>query len=423
MSQPATRKIGLSTAALLVRDFRLLLYVRVHSFMALQAQDVIIGWQVYSLTHSLFMLGLVGLVEALPALVGALFAGHMVDVGRPHRIYLACITTLAINETALFMIAGGVLPVADHIILPALFIGIFISGLARSFITPCTYSLMPQVVARTDIPTASAWIGSGYQFAAVIGPALAGLIYGLYGVTAAWLLPTSMMITGLLMLPPISPAVRQYRSAATREPTFKSIKAGWQFVLARPALLSVMSLDMFAVLFGGAVAMLPAYADQVLHTGSEGLGILRAAPALGAISSALFLTARPMQRVYGSTLLIAVAGFGASIIVFGLSTSFALSMAALIVSGVFDSVSVVIRTTLVQLLTTDEMRGRVSALNSMFIISSNEIGAFESGTAAKLLGLVPSVVFGGIMSVVVVIITAIVCPQLRKMEVGTDETP
>lgn len=410
-----------SSSVLHIRDFRLLLYVRVLSFMALQAQDVIIGWQVYSLTHSLFMLGLVGLTEALPALVGAFFAGHAVDVGRPYRIYFACICTLALNGIALWLVAGGVLPAASSVILPCLFLGIFISGLARSFISPSSYSLIPQVLARHLIPKASAWLGSGHQLASVLGPAIAGLIYGLYGVTVAWLIPTMLMITALLMLFPISPEVRTYRSNAAREATLKSIYAGWRFVRERPALLSVMALDMFAVLFGGAVAMLPAYADQVLHIGSEGLGILRASPALGAVCSALFLTARPMQNVYGSTLLWVVAGFGCCIIVFGLSTSFTLSLIALACSGMFDSVSVVIRTTLVQLLTTDEMRGRVSALNSMFIISSNEIGAFESGTAAKLMGLVPSVVFGGVMSLIVVAATAVLCPQLRKMRVNADD--
>lgn len=410
-------------SVLKIRDFRLQLYVRVLSFMALQAQDVIIGWQVYSLTHNAFMLGLVGLTEAIPALVGAFFAGHVVDTNRPYRIYLACMTALVVNTLTLFLIAGGVVHFHAHVILPCLFIGIFISGLARSFITPSSYSLIPFIVGRANIPKASALLGSGFQFGAVVGPALAGLIYGFMGVTAAWLIPVSLMVVSLFSLLPMSQQVRQYQSKATHEPALKSIHAGWKFILARPALLSVMALDMFAVLFGGAVAMLPAYADQILHTGSEGLGFLRAAPALGAISSALFLSVRPMQKVYGRTLLMMVAGFGVSIIVFGLSTSFWLSMAALALSGVFDSVSVVIRTTLVQLLTTDEMRGRVSALNSMFIISSNEIGAFESGTAASLLGLVPSVVFGGMMSLLVVGLTAWLSPQLRKMSVGTEEQP
>lgn len=410
------------TSPLQIKDFRLLLYARVLSFMALQAQDVIIGWQVYSLTHDLFVMGLVGLTEAIPALVGAFFAGHIVDTGRPYRIYLLCIAALAFNGIMLFFVAGGLVPSLEHVVLYCLFVGIFISGLARSFITPSSYSLVPQVVERALIPRASAWIGSGYQFASVFGPAVAGLIYGFLGVFAAWCIPTCLMVMALLILFPISDRIKQYQSQATREPTLKSIHAGWRFVRERPALLSVMSLDMFAVLFGGAVAMLPAYADQVLHIGSQGLGFLRAAPAAGAIISALYLAARPMQVVKGETLLWVVAAFGICIIVFGLSTSFWLSMLALWLSGVVDSVSVVIRTTLVQLMTTDEMRGRVSALNSMFIISSNEIGAFESGTAAKLLGLVPSVVFGGAMSLVVVAVTAKLCPQLRALRVGAEET-
>lgn len=410
-----------SFALLSVKDFRLLLYVRVLSFMALQAQDVVIGWQVYSLSHSVFMLGLVGLAEALPALAGAFYAGHAVDVGKPYRIYLACIAALTANGIALFLFAGGIIRESDTILLTLLFVGIFISGLARSFITPSSYSLIPQVVPRADIPKASAWIGSGFQFAAVTGPAVAGLVYGLYGVCVAWLIPTLLMTTALLLLFPMSVSIQNYQSRATHEPTLKSILAGWHYVMARPALLSVMALDMFAVLFGGAVAMLPAYADQILHIGSQGLGVLRAAPAMGAIASALFLTRHPMQRVYGATLLWVVAGFGVCIIIFGLSHSFTLSLVALVASGAFDSVSVVIRTTLVQLLTTDDMRGRVSALNSMFIISSNEIGAFESGLAAKLLGLVPSVVFGGVMSLLVVAITTYVSPSLRRLSVGTED--
>ena len=416
---PAAKKPSLSFSTLRIRDFRLQLYVRSLSFMALVAQDVIVGWQVYYITHSYFLMGLVGLTEAIPALVGAFFAGHIVDVGKPYRIYFLALSALVINTLTLFITAGGILHLENSVLLPCIYIGIFISGLARSFISPSSYSLIPQVVSRAEIPAASAWLGSGFQFAAVVGPAIAGFAFSV-SVTVAWMIPATLMILAFLLLLPMSAHARNYQSNATREPTLKSIQAGMHFVWARPALLSVMALDMFAVLFGGAVAMLPAYADQVLHIGPTGLGFLRAAPAIGAISSALFLTMYPMHRVYGRTLLWAVGGFGGSVILFGLSTSFWLSMAALAMSGVFDSVSVIIRTTLVQLLTTDEMRGRVSALNSMFIISSNEIGAFESGTAAKLLGLVPSVVIGGIMSLVVVAVTAKLCPQLRKMEVGIE---
>lgn len=414
------RMPSLTGTVLHTKDFRLMLYVRVLSLMALQAQDVIIGWQVYSITKDYFMLGLVGLTEAIPALAGALFAGHVVDTGRPHKIYIACISVLTFNGFVLFLIAGDVIHFEQHVILPALFIGIFISGLARSFISPSSYTLIPRIVPRADIPAASAWLGSGFQFGAVVGPAIAGLTYGLLSVTAAWLIPTSLMALALALLLPMSAPIRTYRSNAMREATFKSIYSGWQYIRHRPALLAVMSLDMFAVLFGGAIAMLPAYADQVLHIGADGLGVLRAAPAAGAICSALFLAAYPMKRVYGKTLLYAVSGFGISIIIFGLSSSFMLSLAALAMSGIFDSVSVIIRTTLVQLMTTDDMRGRVSALNSMFIISSNEIGAFESGLAAKMMGLVPSVVFGGAMCLAVVCGIGYLCPPLRRLDVGVD---
>jgi len=199
----------------------------------------------------------------------------------------------------------------------------------------------------------------------------------------------------------------------------KSIVAGWKFILQKPVLLSVMTLDMFAVLFGGAVAMLPAFADQVLHVGSEGLGALRAAPALGAMVTALFLAVRPMRHLSAKRLLWVVAGFGVCMIGFGLSHIFWLSMLLLILSGMFDCVSMVIRSTLMQLLTPDNMRGRVSSVNSMFVISSNEIGAFESGTVARLIGLVPSVVLGGFATLLVVGVTALLSPQLRRTVVDT----
>jgi len=213
--------------------------------------------------------------------------------------------------------------------------------------------------------------------------------------------------------------VKHEPSKEKREAAWISIKAGWTFILKTPVLLSLMALDMFAVLFGGAVAMLPAYADQVLHVGSEGLGALRAAPALGAVTTALILAVKPMKQITAMRMFWAVAGFGVCMIGFGLSHIFWLSMMFLAISGIFDSISMLIRGTLMQLLTPDTMRGRVSAINSMFIISSNEIGSFESGTAAKLLGLVPSVVFGGCMTLVVVLTTALSSSKLRKTVVDT----
>jgi MFS family permease len=257
-------------------------------------------------------------------------------------------------------------------------------------------------------------MSSGFQFASILGPAIAGIIYGGYGARAAWLIPVILMCISFITILGISHHPRKYKSDSIREPAAKSIKTGWRFILRNPVMLSVMTLDMFAVLLGGAIAILPAYADQVLHVGSEGLGALRAAPAIGAIITALMLSVLPMQKIRGTTLLLVVAGFGVSIIGFGLSTHFYLSLAFLAISGAFDSVSMIIRATIMQLLTPDNMRGRVSSVNSMFIVSSNEIGAFKSGISASFMGLIPSVVFGGIGTLIVVAVTALLSPGLRK---------
>jgi MFS family permease len=412
--------MSLSLQILRHRDFRHLLLLRIFGAMALQAQAVIAGWQIYSLTHDPFMLGLVGLAEAIPALTCALFAGHVVDNGRPFRLLLLAMGILALNALALFLLAGGII-VAPGGAVPWLFAGVFISGMGRSLIMPSSFSLLSQLVTRVQMSGATAWLSSGFQVASVIAPAMAGVIYGGYGARIAWLLPVTLMTAAIVMLPGMSAGARSYRNAHSREPVAQSIKAGWRFVWHNRTLLSVMALDMFAVLFGGAVAMLPAYADQVLHVGSEGLGALRAAGAVGAGATALLLAVRPLTVMRGATLLWVVAGFGISIIGFGVSHVFWLSFLLLAVAGAFDSVSMIIRGTLMQLLTPDAMRGRVSALNSMFIISSNEIGAFESGTAARLLGLVSSVVFGGVCTLIVVGMTAVLSPKLRRAEVRGED--
>jgi MFS family permease len=414
--------MALSFSVLRLRDFRILLASRVLGTMALQAQAIIVGWQIYSLTHSPFMLGLTGLAEAIPALSCALFAGHVVDNNRPHVIFLSCIGALVLNMLFLFLLAGGVLPVSQAQLVPFILGGVFFSGLARSFIIPASFALQPQVIPRADIPAASAWLSGGFQLGIIVGPAIAGIVYGGYGSHIAWMLPVSLMTIEFILACTLSGIHRKFRSTSKREPAIASMKAGLAFIINNKILLCVMSLDMFAVLFGGAVAMLPAYADQILHVGAHGLGALRAAPALGAIVSALVLATSPMKRIRASTLLWVVAGFGVCIIGFGMSTVFWLSMALLVLSGGFDSVSMVIRQTLVQWLTPQNMRGRVSSVNSMFIISSNEIGAFESGVAAQFLGLMPSVVFGGIGTIIVVAATAMISPKFRKLVVDAEKT-
>ena len=413
--------MALSIAVLRNYDFRRLLLARVFCMFGLQAQAVIVGWQIYTLTHDVFMLGLVGLVEAVPAIIFALVAGHIVDISRPHRIYVYCFAALGLNSLVLFLLAGHIIPMPQQDLIWIIFASVFFSGIARSFIAPASYTLLSRVVPRSNIPAASAWMGSGFQLSTILGPALTGLIYGGYGVTVAWVIPVFSITIGLVMALLIGPSHRQYKSNERREPAVASIKAGWKFILHNPILLSVMTLDMFAVLFGGAVAVLPAFADSVLHLGSEGLGLLRAAPAIGAIITASFLALKPMQHIRARMLLWAVAGFGACMLGFGLSQTFWLAAFFLAAGGAFDSVSMVIRGTLVQLLVPDGMRGRVSAVNSMFIISSNEIGAFESGTAASVLGLVPSILFGGIMTLIIVGGTALISPQMRRISVDADE--
>jgi MFS family permease len=401
-------------------NYRRLLLTRLFGTMGLQCQAVIVGWQIYSLTKDPFMLGLTGLTEAVPAILCALFAGHIVDISKPHRIYFFCYLALSLNTLMLFLFAGGIVTAAHSHLLFLIYACIFTSGMARSFIMPASYALLPQIVPRPLIPSAMAWQTSCFQIGAIAGPAIAGLVYGIYGSTIAWLLPVSMMMISFVLLNFIDTSQNEYKREK-REPALQSILNGWRFILKNQVLLSVMALDMFAVLFGGAVSMLPAYADQVLHVGSEGLGALRAAPAIGAVITSILLATRPMKVLSAKRLLIVVAGFGVCIICFGLSHIFGLSMLFLALSGAFDSVSMVIRSTLMQLLTPDDMRGRVSSVNSMFIISSNEIGSFESGTAASLLGLIPSVVLGGMATLGIVGLTAWLSPKLRGTVVRTDE--
>lgn len=412
---------NLSVNVLRLADFRRLLCTRMCGLMALQAQAVIVGWQIYSLTKDPFMLGLAGLVEAVPAIACALFSGHVVDISRPHRVYLICLSVLAANTLALFLFAGGILHAGDTSVVPIIFVGIFISGVARAFIMPSTFSLLPQIVQRSEIPAASAWLSSGFQLAAITGPAVAGIIYGGYGATVAWFMPVALMAIAVLVVASMQPKTKQFRNLAKREPAAESIKAGWRFIWHNQSLLSVMALDMFAVLFGGVVAILPAYADQVLQTDAEGLGLLRAATAVGAIFTALYYALRPMKKIHAVNLLWVITAFGLCMIGVGLTEHFAVAFALLAISGAFDSVSMVMRSTLMQLLIPDDMRGRVSSVNSMFIISSNEIGAFRAGTGAALLGLVPSIIAGGVGTLLVVAVTALKAPKLRKLVVDADE--
>ncbi len=407
-----------STRILTIPAFRYLLLTRMFAITATQAQAVIVGWQVYSLTGSTLMLGLTGLAEAVPAILCALYAGHIVDNSHPKRVFALCLVALTINTGLLLVFAGGFVPLGDTALLAVIFAGIFVSGLARSFIMPSAFALLPMIIKREDIASASSWQTSAFQVAAIGGPALAGIIYAVFDAHGAWLFAFSMM--GMAALCAVLMRIEyNYQKPAQRPSAAKSIREGWVFLIQNRSLLSIMSLDMLAVLFGGAVAILPAFADQVLHTGAEGLGILRAAPAAGAIFTALYFALKPMQKITAMRMFIVVAGFGVSMIGFGLSTSLWAAVFFLALSGAFDSVSMVIRGTMMQLLTPEHMRGRVSSVNSMFIISSNEIGAFYSGAMATLLGLVPSIIAGGVGTMAVVGATAYFSKNFRKMSVDS----
>ncbi len=407
---------ALDISVLKIRNFRLLLLTRMLAMTAFAAADIIVGWQVYEITKSPFMLGLVGLAEAIPALGCALFAGHFVDSGSPRRVYQACLAGATAIVLFLLVFAGGYTSHDDRVILIMLYVGIALSGFARSFAMPSTFALVPMIVSRAQYSAAAAWQSTCMQIAFISGPAIGGIIYGGYGARGAWWFAAILMIFSLSLAFGLK-IKDEVIKTEKRPPAMKSIKEGWVFLLGNRALLSVMSLDMLAVLFGGAVALLPAFADQILHVGAEGLGILRAAPAIGAMVTGLYFALVPMRQITALKLLIVVGGFGISMIGFGLSSVFWISLLFLFFSGAFDAVSMVIRGSLMQLLTPDNMRGRVSSVNSMFIISSNQLGAFESGVAAALLGLAPSVVLGGVATLGVVGMTAWLSPKFRKLNI------
>ncbi len=417
MTEPATRPLPLR-----LPSFRNLLLTRMGMMMALQAQAVIVGWQVYSLTKDVFMLGLIGLTEAVPAIACALVAGHVVDNGNPKRIYFLTVSALFINSAIMLATAGGYIDLAPAVLLPVIFICVFFSGLARGFLGPSSFTLLSRIADKADMPQASAWLSSGFQLAAVTGPAAAGLIYAAGGPHSAWWMPVTLMGVALCMITTLRPRPAAPRTSA-REPAWQSIRSGWRYILHNQVLLSMMALDMFAVMFGGALAMLPAYADQVLGVGAEGLGILRAAPAAGAIITALVFALRPMRYLVVKRLLMVVTGYGLAMIAFGLSETFWLSAALLALGGAFDSVSMIMRGSLMQLLTPEDMKGRLSSINSMFIISSNEIGSFVQGTTARLLGLVPGIIFGGCMTLLVVALTATLAPNFRRTTIDSKTAP
>ncbi len=403
------------------RDFRLLLITRLSVATGLLIQSVIVGWQVYQLTSSALLLGLIGLTEAIPAIGCSFISGHLVDNHRPAIIYRLSLFISFLNALLLFAAVTPALSLSTEIRLTLLFTSVFISGAARSFNNPATFALTANMIPRAQLRTASAWNSMAYQLASIIGPAAGGLAYGEFGAQVAFALPAFFQLMASLSITLISAQTRDIVSESKREPFILSVASGLKFTFGHRVLLSTMTLDMFSVFFGGAVAVLPIYADQILHVGSQGLGFLRAAPSVGSGLVALLMALFPNRiPISGRVLMLVVAGFGLTTLGFAVSTSFYLSLFFLAATGAFDGVSMVIRGTILQLFTPNDMRGRVSSVSSVFITSSNEIGAFESGVAARLMGLVPSVVFGGVMTLIVVGATWLVVPELAKTDVSQE---
>ncbi|MGA9666161.1 MAG: MFS transporter [Gallionella sp.] len=398
-----------STAPLHNRGFLKLLAFRIQVVLAYQMMMVVVGWHIYELTHDTLALGLIGLAEVIPYFCCALFAGYAVD--HHSRRMFGVFASLVTGMNALILAATTTL-IAEQNQSLWIYATIVCTGVARAFIGPSYNALFALVLPRSQYARAAGVGSSVFQLGLVVGPALGGALVGWASMTVAYVVSAALALSAAVTLlslriaepPPAKPS-----------PVFSSIREGLRFVYGNQLILGAQALDMFAVLFGGAVAMLPAFVQDVFHYGPQGLGILRAAPAVGAIVIGITLSRYPLNKHAGRLLLAAVAGFGICIISFALSAHFWLAALFLMLSGIFDGVSVVMRTTIMQLATPDAMRGRVSAINGIFIGSSNELGAFESGVAARLMGLIPSVIFGGTMTLAVVATTAYFAPRLRKL--------
>ena len=406
---------GEAFAVMHVRDFRYYLSYRILLTVASLMQSVIVGWQIYDLTHNVLWLGFIGLTEVIPQVGISLFAGHFIDIWNRKRIIQYSTILLVIGAILLLIFSINPVYFSSRFGAYPIFITIFLSGLARGIISPAQVALMGQLIPRNLYANAATWNSANWQVAAVMGPAIGGLIYGFWGIIPAYSFVLGFYVMSLIMILFIKTG--KHEVIATGEGIFPRIKSGVDFVFKTPELLGAFALDMFAVLFGGAVAMLPVFASDILKIGPQGLGFLRACPAIGATLMAFVLMFNPPVKNTGKILFSAVSGFGLCMIGFALSKNFLLSGLLLVLSGAFDNISVVIRGTILQLFTPDEMRGRVASVNSIFIGSSNELGAFESGVAAKLLNLVPSVVFGGCMTLVVVFTTMRLNKPLRRLSI------
>ncbi|HEX4561750.1 MAG TPA: MFS transporter [Gemmatimonadales bacterium] len=406
-------------ASLRVPDFRRFIGFLAAQTLATMMQTVAVGWQVYLVTHDPFALGLVGLAEALPFIAFALPAGHLADRVDRRRLSLAGLSVLVLCSATLFTVTrlSLVRPGTAWIIYAV----IFLSGIARSYLQPTRTALSADLVPRELYANSITWRSSVWQSAAVVGPALGGIAVAIGGPAFAYGMAALLLIAAWMALFRVGPHPHPHGNVPAA--TVGEFLMGVRFLLTQPVLLGAQLLDLFSVLFAGAEALLPIFATDLLHVGATGLGILRAAPAAGSVLMSVYQAYRPLVRRMGRVMLISVTFYGLCISAFGVSRSFALSVALLVLSGVFDNVSVVLRSTLLQTLTPRQLLGRVAAVNAIFIGSSNEIGGFESGVAARLLGVVPAVVLGGFVPIVAVTSIAFLIPQLRRLDRIADHEP
>jgi MFS family permease len=381
-------------------EFRYLIAASFLLTMALMIQEVAIGYELYRITHDPLALGLIGLVEAIPFISFTLYGGHVADRKSKRNVLMWSVGGIALSSLMLQFFTRQQDQIHQPVLLAAIYGALFVIGLCRAFLSPTATSLRGILVPPVLFENAATWGSSSWQVGAIIGPAVAGFLYAWFGFANTLLIVTLLVVSSFLLYSKIKD--HPIAQTARHDSVIESIKEGIRFVFSTKIILYSISLDLFSILFGGVMAILPIYAQDILKVGAEGLGILRAAPSVGA-TLMLFLLSRfsPMEHAWRN-LLIAVSGFGVCILIFAVSPWMLVSVVALFLSGAFDSISVVIRATILQVMTPNEMRARVMAVNGVFLTSSNEVGAFESGTAAKLLGTVPSVLFGGTMTLLIV---------------------
>ncbi|CAN5255401.1 nickel resistance MFS transporter NreB [soil metagenome] len=398
-----------------IHEYRNLLLGRFVFIMGLRMMGTLVGWWIYNLTNDPLAIGLIGLSEVIPAISLALYAGHVIDVSEKKMMLIRGVILYFIAAVILIFLSGNYTTshFSNHQVAIAIYVVIFFTGVIRAFTGPVFGALVGYIVPKENLQNATTWTQGTWLSASVTGHALGGFLIAGFGITGTLIFIAGAILTALVFLL----RLKKKPSLNTGDnKTWDSVKEGLKFVFKTKQLLGAISLDLFAVLFGGAVAMVPVYAKDILKVGPQGFGFLNSATDFGAIIIVILLTLFPLKHKQGRTLMFAVAGFGTCIIIFALSKIFWLSFLALLIGGMVDGVSVVIRGTIMQLTTPDHMRGRVMSVNSMFINSSNELGQFESGIAARAMGTIPSVVFGGCMTLLVVAVTWIKAPSLRKME-------